>query len=154
VMQVGTPRELYERPVSRFVADFIGRINLFEAEAAGADHAGVTCRTSDLGTVTVPGTGPASGPVTLAVRPERITLGPARPAAGTIATEGVVEDVAYFGDVSRLIVTMPSGQRVQVSLPNTDPGHAAAVAPGDRRWISWRQEDMLLLPNQSAGQRS
>jgi len=143
VMQVGAPRELYERPASRFVADFIGRINLFPAEVVEAAGGTVTCRSADLGIVRIPGDGPASGPVTLAVRPERIRIGPGADGDGRIAVEGTVEDVAYFGDVSRLVIAA-GDRRVQASLPNTESA-SAEIRPGDRRRLHWSADDVLLL---------
>ena len=69
VSQVGAPRELYERPASRLVAEFIGRVNLFDAEVTQSAGGSAICQTPGLGRIETPTSGPVSGRVSLAIRP-------------------------------------------------------------------------------------
>ena len=107
VAQVGTPHEIYERPASRFVADFIGIANILEADGGW-----------------------------LAVRPEKITLATGRPdAANTVA--GRILDIAYEGDRSLYrIVTEGKGTMV-VSTTNIDRMQPASFARGQEVWLGW-----------------
>ena len=107
VAQVGTPHEIYERPASRFVADFIGIANILEADGGW-----------------------------LALRPEKITLAAARPdAANTVA--GRILDIAYEGDRSLYrIVTEGKGTMV-VSTTNIDRMQPASFARGQEVWLGW-----------------
>ncbi|MFM9107319.1 MAG: ABC transporter ATP-binding protein [Chloroflexota bacterium] len=137
VQQVGSPQALYERPVSRFVAGFIGRINLIEATVAGRGPGWTDCAAPDLGLVRVPAETQAAT-VTLAVRPERVRIDHAPPEPGRIAAAATVEDLAYFGDVSRVVASTASGLQVQASLPAAGDG-------GQSCWLGWLPADTLLL---------
>ena len=107
VAQVGTPHEIYERPASRFVADFIGIANILEADGGW-----------------------------LALRPEKITLAADRPdAANTVV--GKILDIAYEGDRSLYrIVTEGKGTMV-VSTTNIDRMQPASFARGQEVWLGW-----------------
>ena len=96
IQQIGSPREIYGRPVNRFVADFIGETNFLPATVAGA--------VATLpGGVTIP-VGPArQGPVTLAIRPEHLRLDPEGPLAAQ------VDHAVYFGTDSRLHLRLADG---------------------------------------------
>jgi spermidine/putrescine ABC transporter ATP-binding subunit len=146
VQQVGSPMELYERPASRFVAGFIGRINLIDATIAARGAGWIECVAAELGPVRIPAPGDVGAEndsVTLAVRPERVRIGLERPEPGRMAVEAEIEDLAYFGDVSRLVAVTAGGQRLQARLPvGMTPGE---VARGERRWLSWLPEETLLL---------
>ena len=110
VAQVGTPHEIYERPASRFVADFIGIANILEADGGW-----------------------------LALRPEKITLATSRPdAANTVA--GKILDIAYEGDRSLYrIVTEGKGTMV-VSTTNIDRTRPASFSRGQGVWLGWSAE--------------
>ena len=110
VAQVGTPHEIYERPASRFVADFIGIANILEADGGW-----------------------------LAVRPEKIMLSADRlDAANTVS--GKILDIAYEGDRSLYrIVTEGKGTLV-VSTTNIDRTQPASFARGQEVWLGWSAE--------------
>jgi spermidine/putrescine ABC transporter ATP-binding subunit len=146
VSQIGTPQELYEAPASRLVAEFIGRINLFPARVIDSDGERLVCEVPGVGTVPVSAPHPAAGDVALAVRPERLTVGTEPPAApGDVAIAGTVRDVAYFGDASHVVVTSAANERVLVNVPNDGRHGGASLARGERVWVSWSPEDMLVL---------
>ena len=123
-LQVGRPQDIYETPNSRFVADFIGNVNLFDGvlEQDQPDHCTVTTAHGDFyvghGVTGTPGT-----PMTVAVRPEKFELALRReddvlPRFNALA--GTVVERAYFGSQSVYRVQLASGLRLQVSMPNVD----------------------------------
>ena len=112
VLQVGTPKEIYEHPNSRFVADFIGNVNLFEGKLTlnAADRCEVT---TEHGVVCVGHgiSGAAGLSVAVAVRPEKIQIAKERPPLAQNLFTGKVREIAYFGSYSTFIVEMPGGRR-------------------------------------------
>ncbi len=117
--QVGTPAALYEAPASRFVADFIGQVNLFEG-SVGAD--GRSFESAEIG-APVPIAPAAPGPGWAAIRPERITLRP--PGEGLAAT---VRQIAYFGPDTVYEVELATGKRLRVRQPSAGGGVGRARA--------------------------
>ena len=118
IAQVGTPREIYQKPADLFVADFVGASNILDAElftVAG----GAVARLPAGQALEVPA-GAAPGPVSLAIRPERILVAPPPAAANRLAAE--VEAVSYLG-ARNLVVARIGAQRVRIELD-------AEVAPG------------------------
>ena len=145
VRQIAGPEELYEKPHSRFVADFIGKINLIDATVSGTSKAGVTCLAKGLGRVVVPHEGTASGSVSLAVRPEKLTLSDKAPLSDTdISARGVIRDVAYYGDVSNVFVTCADGLELAVNVQN-DRAAAGLLENGREVYASWHPSDTLIL---------
>jgi len=134
IIQVDTPTGIYEFPNSRLVAEFIGSVNLFEGkiveqigdEAIIAVHGGATMRMrSPLPHVT--GT-----PVRVAIRPEKIRLATDYQEGATNQVRGVVEDIAYLGDVSIYHVRISPEQMVEMTLANVHPRAEQA--------LTWEQE--------------
>jgi len=113
LLQVGTPRDIYDRPVNRFVADFIGETNFLPAKVVPG---GVCLKTGDV--LSVP-TGDRAGDVAVAVRPEQIGL----TSAGGGTLDATVVEATYFGtdthvhlqlsDGSLLVARVPSAQAIQ-----------------------------------------
>ena len=130
IAQVGTPRELYDRPASRFVADFIGETNLLPGVVTESG-AGVT--TLRVGDTTMRGASdgalPPGAEAWLTVRPEAIRLDAgAETPAGHNAVTGTVSDAVYAGSVLRVHVALPNGQRLVASVPSgTILAHGAPV---------------------------
>jgi putrescine transport system ATP-binding protein len=146
IRQVGAPTEIYEHPNSRFVAGFIGSINMFEAEAkqdGGCPVVAVPALASDI---VVPGGSVTPGEkLTLAIRPEKIMISRQRPPSPN-AVEGVVKDLGYFGKDSLYRVALPSGALVSVNSVNTSRGSGARVAEWeDRVWLSFDPSSAILL---------
>ena len=152
IVQVGTPAEIYEAPADRFVADFIGSVNLLEGRVAGVGADGLTVRCEPFGcTVRVaqPVDCAADATVWAAIRPEKITLTAAAPSgAGELRhnqVRGKVREVAYLGDVSTCLVEIDSGKVLRVTLPNRsglaaqrDLRHAAVT-------LSWDDASPVIL---------
>ncbi len=139
--QVGTPSAIYEHPASLFVADFVGRTNRVEGEL-GAD--GVV-RAGALAVRVPQGTG-VPGPVTLAVRPHRIGLGPAAPddAAGWNRAEATIVRTTYVGDVLSVVAAVPGGP-VLTMEQHTRPD-LVIPGPGEAVTLAWRVADTLVFP--------
>jgi putrescine transport system ATP-binding protein len=137
VVAVGAPRAIYERPTSRFVADFIGGANILEAEPAGPGHVSLP----ELGIV-CPVPDDLADRGWIALRPERIALWPT-PSEGGNEPGGVVEAVAFHGDVQHYTVRLDTGAELRVSAHNAagDPG----PSPGDRAWLSWPADAPVVL---------
>jgi putrescine transport system ATP-binding protein len=125
--QVATPRKLYEAPNSRWVAEFVGDINLFEGEAQPSEGGRLAIATKDAGTIIVAApSNPVTKPlVCVAVRPEKVKLsrrGPASDAALAHAInrlEGIVTDVSYLGGFTTYKVKLDSGAVLRSSMANT-----------------------------------
>jgi spermidine/putrescine ABC transporter ATP-binding subunit len=146
VCQIASPVELYEQPASRFVADFIGKVNLIDAAVVGGANGSLTCEAAGLGQVKLRHQGAAaSGHVAIAVRPEKLNLSAAEPrSARLIRTRGTVHDIAYYGDTSNVFVTTASGIELMVSVTN-ERRSGLGVSRGQELWVSWRPEDALVL---------
>ncbi len=145
VRQIASPSELYESPANRFVADFIGKVNLFDGQVAGIEGSGIVVDVPKLGRMAVPAKGAAEGAVSVAVRPEKIRLSPERPAAAGFALEGRVKEIAYLGESSHLFVESDSGESIAVNVQNAKRAAGSRISVGDRLWVSWEPEDALLL---------
>ncbi len=146
VRQVAGPSVLYEAPNCRFVADFIGKINLFTGTAAQLAGDMVRVSTQQLGDITISGN--AQGEVALAVRPEKVMISADEPAGmGLIRLHGEVADIAYYGGFSNIFVDVGMAQPLMADFSNASRamGMGARYAAGDKLWCSWRIEDTLLL---------
>jgi putrescine transport system ATP-binding protein len=125
--QVATPRQLYEEPASRWVAEFVGDVNIFEGQIESHDAGRLIISTRDAGTITVaePRQAMTKSGVCVAIRPEKVKLsrrGPVSGAAGAHAInrlEGVVTDVSYLGGVTSYKVKLDSGAVLRSSMANT-----------------------------------
>ncbi len=144
VRQVAGPAELYEAPNCRFVADFIGRINLFEAIAVAHEKGRLRIKAAVLGDIELDGHG--AGTVTLAVRPEKIQISrEAKTQPGIIQVRGNVTDIAYYGGASSVFIDVGAAQPLMAGIINSNRTGAPDISPGDRVWCSWRSADTLLL---------
>ena len=145
VRQIAAPAELYEFPNSRFVADFIGKMNLFEGQVSGASGNQIVVDAKGLGRIAVPYSGSAQGEVGIAVRPEKIRLDRSEPGTDRIRLRGRVTEVAYYGDESAVYLEDSSGLSVNVNVPNEARSTTPAFAIGDELWLSWNPSDTLVL---------
>jgi len=149
LLQVGAPAQIYEAPANRFVADFIGNVNLLEGTIveAAADHAVVAC--ADMRHRIEPGTAFAPGAaVSVALRPEKIRIGPdapGDPGAATNRVRGTVRDIAYFGSFTVYHLALPSGAVLKVSEGNVERSTAGHLAAGDAAWASWSATAPVVL---------
>jgi putrescine transport system ATP-binding protein len=121
IVQVGPPRDIYDRPATRFVARFVGRVNIFDGRAA-LDSAGTLAIETDDGLrvrVRGPAGAPPGGSCAASVRPERVRVTPV-PAGSANEYPGTITDVAYFGDVTRATVRLAAGRTIEATIVNRD----------------------------------
>ncbi|MDO9461239.1 MAG: ABC transporter ATP-binding protein [Alphaproteobacteria bacterium] len=144
VRQIAGPAELYEAPNCRFVADFIGRINLFEGVAVPHKKGRLRIKSEVLGEIELDGQG--AGAVTLAVRPEKIQISrEAQTQEDTIQVRGQVADVAYYGGYSNIFIDAGAGPPIVADITNTGSAGVPRFLPGEWLWCSWRASDSLLF---------
>ena len=151
--QVATPRELYEAPASRWIAEFIGEINLFEGQVEGHEHNRLMVATRDGGTMAVaePRKPLTKTMVSVAIRPEKVKLsrrGPVTDGAGSRAInrlEGVVTDVSYLGGLTVYKVRLDSGAIVRSSMANTARIDVDAYSPSQRVVAWFTPDDCMVL---------
>ncbi len=151
--QVATPRELYEAPGSRWVAEFVGDVNLFEGQVEARENGRLAIATRDAGTVHVaePRQPVAKASVCVAIRPEKVKLarrGPASDAVNTHAInrlEGVVIDVGYLGGLTTYKVKLDSGAVLRSSMANTARLDVDAYSASQRVVAWFTPDDCVVL---------
>ena len=144
VRQIAPPSELYEFPTSRFVADFIGKMNLFEGQVASSGGGRLEVTISGLGRLEVPHEGAASGAIGIAVRPEKLRVTLDEPSQPCICFPAVLETVAYHGGESHMFFTTDSGAQLTATVQN-DTRTRTPLKDGERLWVSWIPGDTLVL---------
>ena len=148
--QVGTPGEIYEYPANRFVADFVGNVNLLEATVtnAGEGRLKLDCEAVG-GTLTAVCGNPSPAPGArrwVAVRPEKIFISKEHPGADDREVlRGVVHDLGYFGNLSVYRVELPTGQILQVSGQNRVRTARKTVEWDDEVFVSWDIASAIVL---------
>lgn len=147
--QIGTPKEVYEYPRNRFVADFIGTINMFEGTVAESSDGALQVASPDAGTTLnaiSDARFEAGAPVCIAVRPEKIFISQHEPDnQEDTRIRGVVEDLGYFGNLSLYRIRLDSGKIVQVSAQNRQRSAERFLEWDDKVFISWRRRSAVIL---------
>jgi spermidine/putrescine ABC transporter ATP-binding subunit len=146
IQQIATPSELYEQPSNRFVADFIGKVNLIDAAVLKQKGKTVTCLTQGLGNMDV-GTDKTCGDkATIAIRPEKLKIGITEPkGAGLIKTRATIRDVAYYGDTSHVVADASDGLHLEINVQNNSRTGGSGVERGQKVWVHFDPKDALLL---------
>ncbi|MFK7866818.1 MAG: ABC transporter ATP-binding protein [Alphaproteobacteria bacterium] len=149
VLQVATPIELYEYPTNRFVADFIGRMNLFEGRFVSAHANVISVGVDGIGEISLPFENAddydAGEEIGIAVRPEKALIFKQRPPQGRIAIKAKVEQLAYYGNESHLYLKTEKGLELQVTVPNASRDRDDDLKMGDECWFTWNPSDTLIL---------
>jgi putrescine transport system ATP-binding protein len=153
--QVASPRELYEAPASRWVAEFVGDVNMFEGQLETREAGRVMVSTRDAGTIAAaePGRPVGKTLVCVAIRPEKVKLSRRGPVADAVNAhainrlEGVVADVSYLGGLTTYRVKLDSGAMLRSSMANTaridvDAYHAS------QRVVAWFTPDDCVVLEQ------
>ena len=151
--QVAPPRDLYEAPATRWVAGFVGDINLFEGDIIMQERHRlmVTTRDSDAITVTAPRQSVTKATVTVAIRPEKIRLSRRGPATDTDQAqsinrlEGVVTDVGYLGGSTVYKIKLDSGAVVCATVANIARLDRDAYSAGQRVVAWFTPDDCVVL---------
>ncbi len=148
-LQIGAPKEIYEYPQSRFVADFIGTINTFEGEVAVVGEDGIEVTSAEAGgqLSALGNHGVVAGQsVCIAVRPEKMFISREEPQDDSdIRVKGVVDDFGYLGNLSLYRVRLESGKIIQVSQQNRRRSAKRFVEWEEQIWISWRPRSSVVL---------
>jgi putrescine transport system ATP-binding protein len=156
VLQIGAPSEVYETPATRFVADFIGNVNLMDGTLVTdeADHCIIDC--GDLRHYVGHGiTGTAGMKVSVAVRPEKIHLSRHAP-AGEVGHDGhetvdfnrargVVKNLAYFGSFTVYHLELDGGRVLKVSQNNVQRYRDDDLTWGDQAWAHWSRQAQVVM---------
>jgi len=153
--QVATPRALYEAPHSRWIAEFVGDVNIFEGQVEQHEAHRLTISTREAGTIVVAAPDRPAGTATVcvAIRPEKIKLsrrGPVPDAANAQAInrlEGVVTDVGYLGGLTSYKVRLDSGAVLRSSMANTARLDVDAYS-ANQRVVAWFTPDDCVVLEQ------
>jgi putrescine transport system ATP-binding protein len=147
--QVATPRQLYEEPASRWVAGFIGDVNLLEGavvaiDAEGVAIAGAGGRRYRVAAAACPVT--PGQQVAVALRPEKLRFAAEKPVgAGENCVAGRVGDIAYLGDISLYKIRLDDGAVVTASRANASRLNDHAIGWDDQVWLTWTPDAGVLL---------
>ncbi len=146
IRQIGAPSDIYENPNSRFVADFIGSINMVEADVTKVDGDGVEVNAPLLGaSVKVAASGWSVGDkASLAFRPEKVSISRKKPVGAVNVLKGKVQDFGYFGKDSLYRIKLPTGHVLSVNTVN-----AQRVA-AEKAVATWEDEVYLTIAPASA----
>ncbi len=151
IVQAGTPSEIYEFPSSKFVADFVGSVNIFEGKLLEDEPEYVRIASDELGAAIYVSHGISAAPeatVWAAIRPEKIFMSTAPPQSTGHGTDnvvrGAVQDIAYLGDLSIYLVKLGTGKVVRVTQPNTSR-HAEAITWEQQVYLSWDASSPVVV---------
>ena len=148
LIQVGAPAEIYEQPSSRWVADFIGDVNLIEGQVVEAEPAATVVATAGAGRLRSHAPAPCKpgDTVWVALRPEKLRIAREPPApAGDNCAAGLVADIAYLGDLSIYKVRLDSGLVMKAALANMTRLVQRPIGWDDRVWLTWAPEAVVVL---------
>ncbi|MFZ5555633.1 MAG: ABC transporter ATP-binding protein [Pseudomonadota bacterium] len=147
IEQLDEPSKIYGFPKNRFVADFIGNINLMDATVKQAEAQGVVLSVAGLGEIEAP---PAESARpgqrgAFAIRPEQVRITARGGAELKNRFPGTVHDFLYIGDVTTYIVDLENGRRIEALLANSAPGRARFFEVGDAVDVAWRHDAGVFL---------
>jgi putrescine transport system ATP-binding protein len=148
VIQVATPAEIYEQPNSRYVADFIGDINLLDGRIASAGNGSVRMDTVGTGAAVVVDQALDANPgdaAWFAIRPEKIAISLDKPPTDINALAGEVWDIGYLGDVSTYHVRLPTGATIKATVTNRTRLVERPITWDDKVWLSWPRDAGVVL---------
>ncbi|MCK6442840.1 ABC transporter ATP-binding protein [Elstera cyanobacteriorum] len=148
IQQLGTPAEIYEFPKNRFVANFIGSVNLFEATLAVDEPDRAELDSIDFGQRIHVGhgvTGTIGMEFSVAVRPEKIRMSRKPLPDLPNQTQGVIKQIVYLGDISTYFIETASGKQVRVTQPNLDRWAEGEFTWEDRVYIGWAADGGVVL---------
>lgn len=149
ILELGTPSELYVRPQTRFVADFLGAMNFIKGTIRGRDGTNLVIETKRFGTIHAASTGRdfADGEsVTVGLRPENIRMHSRQPEDQDIWIEGSIRNAAFLGDRTHFQVSAgDDDEPLLVGLQNLEDGATGRLQPDSRLYLSWSPSAVLVL---------
>jgi putrescine transport system ATP-binding protein len=144
IVQVGRPAEVYEAPADRYVAGFIGDINLFEGRVTTSDGGRVTLA-SDEGSFAAEGAGPVGETAWIAVRPEKVVVHAEPQAPGPNALAGKILDYGYLGDWTTYLVEIAPGRTIRAARANATRAVARPLGCDDPVWLTFEPSSAVVL---------
>ncbi len=145
-LQVGAPSEIYETPSSRFVADFIGNVNLMDGTLTVDEPDHVVITSPDCRHYVGHGiTGTEGMAVTVALRPEKIHVSRAKPADEFNSVQGKIKEIAYLGSFTVFHLLLASGAVLKASVPNIARHRDEEMTWGDDVWAHWSRSAHVVL---------
>jgi spermidine/putrescine transport system ATP-binding protein len=155
IEQAGGAADLYERPRTAFVANFLGQSNLIEGRLRGSDPDVGTVETHDGATLRVPldRIGPHGGnAVQIGVRPEKVTLiqGATEPPSGANAIRGTILVAAFLGVSIQYLVRSAGGEELTVFAQNTDGSEPESFAVGREVQLTWNPEHTFVVAKEQS----
>jgi putrescine transport system ATP-binding protein len=148
IVQVGEPPEIYEHPSTRFVADFIGSVNMFEGRVAEDEADRVRIASAEAGGDIDVSHGvhcTLDQKVWYAVRPEKIRVSRQRPEHLLNAFHGTVDEVLYLGNQSMFSIRLDTGKRIKVTRPNLDRHADEDISWDEKVWVGWEGNAGVVL---------
>jgi len=148
LIQVGTPTDIYEFPQTRFVADFIGSVNIFAGKLIVDEPDHVVIHSPEAGTDIFVNHGVSAGPdadVWAAIRPEKIHVTRDDPGQPQNCITGIVDEVAYMGDFSVYLVKLETGKIVRITQPNLLRGNPERILWDERVYVYWDASSPVVV---------
>ncbi len=149
-LQVASPKELYNCPVSVEVADFIGQMNFVDATVVGVEDGRVVLDAASLGRIQVPISGDFASKgtqVVVAIRPEMLSLSTERGPEGGNAMQGIVKTAAYLGDRSHFYVHVDGTEKpFAVAAQEAETSLTQSLDSGTVVWLTWPDKAPIVLP--------
>ncbi len=146
VEQIGLPREIYEKPKNKFIANFVGHINLFEAVVSRIERGGETVTVfTDMGDLEILGSGYDIGvdhKVLLVVRPEAIRLKPVENVTGVNEIEGIVKSSMYAGSTIRYTINLKTRE---VIVDSYDPANIGTYTIGEKVLVVFPKKNHMII---------
>jgi putrescine transport system ATP-binding protein len=147
IVQAGTPTEIYEFPGSKYVADFVGSVNIFEGKLVEDEPEYVRIGSDELGGVIYVSHGisaPPEATVWAAIRPEKVFMSTTVPEGADNVARGTIQDIAYLGDLSIYLVKLPTGKIVRVTQPNTSR-RAETFTWDQQVYLTWDADSPVVV---------
>jgi putrescine transport system ATP-binding protein len=148
IVQVGEPAEVYEHPESRFVADFVGSVNIFEGRVSSDARDAVEIESAEFGGTIRVGHGVSctlDQRLWYAIRPEKVRVTRERPPEAGNAVRVMVDEVLYLGGQSIYKLRLPSGKSIRATKPNLSRHQEDAISWDEPAWASWEDTAGVVL---------
>ncbi|MDR1551090.1 MAG: polyamine ABC transporter ATP-binding protein [Holosporaceae bacterium] len=148
ILQVGAPTEIYEYPNSKYVANFIGSVNLFDGIIIEEEPDHVIVKSTSMEKnlyVSHSASVPVGAQISVAIRPEKVILTDSKPKGEYNWTSGVVKDIVYLGDVSIYHVKLRSGMIIFATVANLVRAAERPVQWEDEVFLYWKPENGIIL---------
>ena len=148
IVQTAEPHDVYEYPNSRFVAEFVGSVNLFEGKVVEDQPDSVRIKSKEAGGILFVNHGISCAPnqkVHVALRPEKIRISKRDPQQEENCIKGIVEEIAYMGSLSVYRVRLASGKEVRVTQPNFSRDMGERLTWNDEVFLSWEVDSSVVL---------